>query len=441
MKKYNVSKVLKTLAVTSLLAACLVGVVGCSSDDDESVPDELTSDTGLTGGVAATVNGTEIEEDKVTRAINNMRLNYSYTEDDEWKEYLENQKETVESFRYEVIGQLVDQELVKQCAGQRGVSTDDEEIQSYVDDMASKYSSEEAWLNAVDEAGWDDGIEGYKRALNFDILEKKLQDQFDSEVEEELKDDAKLLETAQESMSSYTDAKRSSHILISEENADLANEVYEKINSGEISFEDAVAEYSVDEDTKASGGDMGWDKINTPETEYQEALTNLEVGAVSEPVSDKYGYNIIKCTDSWTAPETLTKLSEIPDEILEKIKENEISTEGTTRYNDWLEGLRAENDIQVNPIPENVPYWVDLSDGEDYSEEEAAETTEDALNALMYGQDRADEMKEEREAAKTAAEEETAASSEGDEGAGTAEEATITEEPAGEQSTSEASGE
>lgn len=389
MKK---SSILSVLAVVAVSAACLVGVVGCTPEE-EAVPDELTSDTGLTGGVAATVNGVEIEEDKVTRAINNMRLNYGYTEDDKWKEYLERQKDTVESTRYEVIGQLIDQELVKQCAEQLDVTTNDEEIQSYVDEMAGKYSSEEAWLNAVDEAGWE-SVDKYKEALNFNILEKKLQDKFDADVEQELGDDAKMLEKAQESMATYAGAKKSSRILLKDEDEELANEVYEKISSGEMSFEDAVAEYSTDEDTKENGGDMGWDKIDAPTTEYQEALTNLEVGSVSEPVSDKYGFNIIMCTNVWEAPETLTSTSEVPDDILAEIKTTAIETDGDERYKDWLNGQRPQNDVQVNPMPENVPYWVDMSSV--YSEEEAAEINEKALDELING------VSEEETAATTA---------------------------------------
>lgn len=379
MKKSNIFKL---IAAAALSAACIAGVVGCTAEE-EAVPEELQSETGLTGGVAATVNGTEIEEDKVTRAINNMRINYSYTEDDKWKEYLERQKDTVESVRYEVIGQLVDQELVKQCAEQLEVTTDDEEIQSYVDEMAGKYSSEEAWLKAVDDAGWEDGVDGYKRALQFNILQKKLQDKFDGEVEAELEDDATMLAKAQENMASYTGSKRTAHILFSDDDEELANEVYQKITNGEISFEDAVAEYSIDDDTKENGGDMGWNTIDTPTSEYTTAITDLGKDAISEPVNDKYGYNIIMVTDVWETPETLTSTSEVPEDILAQIKTTTIDTDGQKRYDDWLDGIHPENEIVVNPMPDNVPYWVDMSDV--YSEEEAAEINEKALNELING--------------------------------------------------------
>ena len=59
----------KSLASVSLAAVCALGIVGCS---------EQTSDTPTyTGGVAATVNGVEIPEDKVTQAIQDIRAQMS----------------------------------------------------------------------------------------------------------------------------------------------------------------------------------------------------------------------------------------------------------------------------------------------------------------------------------------------------------------------------
>ena len=61
----------KSLASVSLAAVCALGIVGCS---------EQTSDTPTyTGGVAATVNGVEIPEDKVTQAIQDIRAQMSLT--------------------------------------------------------------------------------------------------------------------------------------------------------------------------------------------------------------------------------------------------------------------------------------------------------------------------------------------------------------------------
>ena len=183
--------------------------------------------------------------------------------------------------------------------------------------MSSQYSSEEAWLKAVEDAGWQNGVEGYKEALRFSILEKKLQDQFDAEVEASLEDEDTLVAELQDSAATYTGAKRTSHILFGENDQELANEVREKSLNGEMSFEDAVAEYSTDDTTKENGGDVGWDKTNSFVTEYTDAIGTLEnVGDISEVTESKYGYHIIELTDVWTAPETITSSSDMPEEFV-----------------------------------------------------------------------------------------------------------------------------
>ena len=90
-----------------------------------------------------------------------------------------------------------------------------------------------------------------------------------------------------------------------ERKAAKAQELLDQINNGDISFEDAAAQYSQDSGSAAQGGDVNWDKLGTGfVTEYQEALDGLEKDQiVAAPVKSEYGYHIIKCTDVFTVPE------------------------------------------------------------------------------------------------------------------------------------------
>ncbi len=58
----------------------------------------------------------------------------------------------------------------------------------------------------------------------------------------------------------------------------------DKINSGEISFDDAVNKYSEDTGSKEKKGDVGWDKLTSFVDSYQTALSGLNKGDVSELV-------------------------------------------------------------------------------------------------------------------------------------------------------------
>ena len=46
----------------------------------------------------------------------------------------------------------------------------------------------------------------------------------------------------------------------------------DKINAGEISFDDAVSKYSEDTGSKDNKGDVGWDKLTSFVDEYQSCL-------------------------------------------------------------------------------------------------------------------------------------------------------------------------
>lgn len=389
-------------ATAAFGCALVFALTGCAADENADT-EILQSDTGLTGGVAATVNGTEIEEDKVTRAINNMRLSYNYAEDEDWKEYLKGQNATPQSMRDETLGTLIDQELILQFAEQRGVTTDDEEIQSYVDKMAENYSTPEKWDEARKEGGFETE-DDYKEALRFSILQKKLQEGFEEAVQ---LDDAGLLAKAQESAASYSGAKRSSHILFKTEDKETAQDVLNRIKSGELAFEDAVQEYSTDEGSKANGGDVGWDRLTTFVTEYTDALSGLNEGEVTKDlVESKYGWHIIMVTDVFEAPETVESLDQIPAEFQEEIRTTASETDSQTAMDDWLLEMKQTSDVVINPMPENVPYDVDMS-GE-YTQEEMDEINKKADDEL------AGKVAEEEETVTEEAAADDAAAAEGD---------------------------
>jgi foldase protein PrsA len=379
-----IKKLGKLIASATLSLACLVGVSSCSSSDTTTDDDgTLTSTTGLTGGVAATVNGVEIPEDKITKYINNIRINYSLDDDSTFASYLSMYGYTPESLRENILESYIDQELIKQYADEKDVTTDDDEIDTYLNKVKDQYSDDDAWQSALESSGYEDE-QAYRDDLEYLILNKKLGEVFEDEAETSTSDDV-ILEQAQSDISTYDGSKRSSHILFSSDDQELAQQVLDQIKAGEISFDDAVAQYSTDTASAADGGDVGWDSINTFVTEYQTGLDALSVGEISDLVQSDYGYHIIKCTDEYTAPEELTSLDGIPEDILDEIKSSAVSTNANTLYSDWLEEKNDEADIVINDMPENVPYNVDMSSTEDDSDEDATaddevtlDTTEDS---------------------------------------------------------------
>jgi len=118
---------------------------------------------------------------------------------------------------------------------------------------------------------------------------------------------------------------RSRHILIrsndliSEEDAkNRLTEIREQILAGE-NFEDLARLYSVDYNSGAQGGDIGWISPGETVPEY-EAVTNvLEPGKISEPFQSQFGWHIVEVTGRRTIDETAeSKRKKIESQLLQQ---------------------------------------------------------------------------------------------------------------------------
>ena len=102
-----------------------------------------------------------------------------------------------------------------------------------------------------------------------------------------------------------------SHILVDTEEAAL--EILGKIKAGEISFEEAATQYSSCP-SKANGGNLGDFGRGQMVPEFDVAVFEMEVGAISEtPVKTQFGYHLIKLIAK-NAAETMP-FAEIAPEI------------------------------------------------------------------------------------------------------------------------------
>lgn len=348
MKKLSLAK---SLASFSLAAVCALGVVGCSEGSSES--DAPT----YTGGVAATVNGVEIPEDKVTQAIEDIRAQMGLTDEQSWGEWLAENDYTPETVREEIVNSYVDQELVKQGTEAAGITADAAEVDQYVETMRGHYDSDAAWAEALEAVGLTE--DEYRENIELSLVSQQLQEQVGADAAEPT--DEEVLEAAQTYVSSYDGAKKSSHILFEASDEAQAQEVLDKINAGELDFATAAESYSKDTGSAANGGNVGWDRLSNLVTEYTTALGELNKGDVSGLVTSTYGIHIIQCTDVFEAPEELTSLDQLPAEFQDSVRATLVSSNQSNAYYSWLEEQREAADIQINDMPEGLPYYVDMA--------------------------------------------------------------------------------
>ena len=339
----------KSLASVSLAAVCALGIVGCS---------EQTSDTPTyTGGVAATVNGVEIPEDKVTQAIQDIRAQMSLTDEDAWGKWLAENDYTPESVREEIVNSYVDQELVKQGADSEGITADSAQVDQYVETMRGHYDSDTAWAEALEAVGMTE--DEYRDNISLSLVSQQLQQKVGEGAAEPT--DEEVLESAKTYVSSYDGAKKSSHILFEASDEAQAQEVLDKINAGELDFATAAESYSKDTASAAEGGNVGWDRLSNLVTEYTTALADLNKGDVSGLVTSTYGIHIIQCTDVFEAPEELTSLDQLPSEFVEQFRSSLKSSNQSKAYQQWLSDAKENADIEIKDMPSGLPYDLDMS--------------------------------------------------------------------------------
>lgn len=385
------SRFVKAALVACVVALCVCGLGACSNSSNASTN---SSD------VAATVNGTEIPEQKVTDQIEQIREQSGLTEDDQWGQFLVENDMTPSSVREQIIDTLTEQEVIMQGAAELGVTVEDSEVDEYVDNMKGNYDDDEAWAKALEQAGFTE--DSYRETIKESLYEQKVGDYFEDQQGEVSDED--IVTQAQTYASYYDGAKRSSHILFGvddtsdeaamEEAQKQAEEVLARINSGELDFADAAREYSTDESSKENGGDVGWDQLNSFVEEYTDALENLELNQVSEPVTSEYGVHIIKVTEVYNAPEDtseITSIDQLPEAFRSTIEEMAKSVDANSAYTDWLDEQKEKADIVVNDMPSGLPYDIDLTPYQEESDDESTDEESTDEEAEATDEEAADE--------------------------------------------------
>lgn len=351
---------LRKVSIIGVSAACCFALIGCGG-----------TNYGYTGGVAATVNGSEIEEDTITKYIQDFRTSSDLTSDQDWANWMNKNSLDPSTVRNQVIDYYTEVELKKQACDEKGITIDESQVDDKVNSMKANYSSDEEWENALNSAGINE--DSYRQAIEEGLRDEALMNNVAGDSADP--DDAQVLEMLNTYYTMFDGAKRSSHILFSSDDEATAQQVLDQINAGTLDFADAAKQYSTDTASAENGGDVGWDAINTFVDAYTSALDGLSKGQVSGLVTSDYGIHIIKCTDEFHCDGTATSLDQYPSEFVDYISNIVKSQNQSTAYNDWFNSYKEQADIQINDMPTDVPYNLDMTQYES-SDDNSGGTTD-----------------------------------------------------------------
>jgi peptidyl-prolyl cis-trans isomerase C len=132
------------------------------------------------------------------------------------------------------------------------------------------------------------------------------------------------------------------HILVDTE--EKANELLNKINNNEISFEEVAREHSSCP-SKDADGDLGTFPRGQMVPEFEEAVFTMNKGEVRGPVQTQFGYHLIKVEDRNEGGQS--ELAEVKDEIAKSLmyqKQNEVYSSKINDLKSKYEGMVRFND-------------------------------------------------------------------------------------------------
>ena len=378
-KKDAKAKLTRGGKIALVAVGCAAMLLSVSAMACSGVLNEVKSEQEyhLTGGVAATVNGTNITEDTITKQIMSYRTSAGYDDDADWAKFLVDQRMTPESYRENMIRSVASDYLVDSAIREYDITVSDDEVDKEFERAAESYGGIDKMMEILNQVGYTE--DAYKDSLRSSMQTTKLREKV-AGVEKPT--DQEVVDYINENLDTYNDARRSENLLIkvdaeaSDEDKqaakDKAQEILDKINAGEISFEDAVKEYSDDTASAKDGGDVGYDKLTSFVTEYQDALSALQKDQVSGIVETSYGYHIIKCTDVFKVDGAVKSIDEVPAKIKDYVVNTIVSSAETEAYDAWLKEYTDKADIKINEMPADVPYNVDLKLAEQAKDDDKA---------------------------------------------------------------------
>jgi peptidyl-prolyl cis-trans isomerase SurA len=106
-------------------------------------------------------------------------------------------------------------------------------------------------------------------------------------------------------------------------------------------FIELVKEYSIDDETKKQGGELGWFAIEKLTPEFKIAIAGLEVGDISEPTESEFGIHLLKILDLQEARNMSLK------EDWDRIKDFARREKSDRVMNTWLEKVKQNIYVDI----------------------------------------------------------------------------------------------
>ncbi len=255
--------------------------------------------------------------------------------------------------RSQALEAIIDDYLVQKAIKESGAKINDAIVDQEVENMANRNGlTYGQLLDVLDEQGIP--FNQYKKQLAHQMIMAQVQ-QFT--VSKLIQVDPKKVQQLAHKMLKkdkskgklkHTFAKqyRISHILVKLTpvlNDKQAQQQLEKITSdirsGKITFEEAARKNSKDYASAIYGGDLSWNFPQAYDPRFAKQVESTKVGKISKPFKSKFGWHILKITD--TRKQDATK-----DVYLQKAYAILVNNQAMTISKNWIKALRKNVQIK-----------------------------------------------------------------------------------------------
>ncbi len=214
------------------------------------------------------------------------------------------------ALRASVLSTLIEQTLVNQDAGQRGLVPTQAEVDAEVQNQQTLAGGTEAWQSWLSANQYTEG--DYREAVQLGLLYSR------------------MIETVTAGLNGDVPQVRARHILVASEAE--ANDILTRLGNGE-DFAALAAQFSLDATSRETGGDLGW---FAQEELVDPALATIAFSLdpaqmqIAGPIPTTLGYHIIQTLERSSLP--------LPEERKAQVSQRQ--------FEDWLASLVAAANIQ-----------------------------------------------------------------------------------------------
>ena len=286
------------LLITILLVLLLPSTVGAQEStapaETTATADVLPAPPAETNLVVARVAGTPITEKQVLDAINEIAKQRNLP--------LNQMQERNAMLFNDVIDNLVTIAVIKAQVRERNITASDAEVEQQMKQLAAGFPSAEEFQKALATQGLTEA--DLRGSIKETIAMQKVIDSATRDIPPVTDADMEKFYTDNPDKFAVGERVRAAHILLQipqdatdAQEAELKKELERirfEIEAETISFADAAAKYSQDENTAANGGTLGILARGSLPKSFEDVIFNMKPETITPVLESQAGYHILK---------------------------------------------------------------------------------------------------------------------------------------------------